>query len=1099
MKNLRYILLVIAATMAFGCMKVIDDLSGDTTDLSENIVEVLEDGRFKVTAQLNGVSMTSVVTRATADEDRIYDGWCLVFGEDEDNVGKGNYSDDSPLIQLERVTINANGTFTMVFDEYPNTAFMRIVVNLTDREDYNLENYITSWRMAVQANPNDGISMNTPPTRDQVSKYGIATFGQYRHQSVGLDGIYDMSYTTTSTIVDYAIEGYGFTSTSGDKGYKDVVDYSDYGNPQVTSVVRHSVNYQTSGGKTGTSTVTDLGETYNINKPDPASPKITGFPMSSYGFMMSEISEETLENAFESVIDMIRVCSKVQVSVSDATFDMEEVYLIDAAQESRIRSSVLQTTGVGGTTEVSSSFSVPVNLGGTIDYMVQSTDTKSSDPIYFYPNSGGGYVYNEGAVNQDINPQYIIIKGQSSNYDTPGYYKIALKAEYPLDATGTTTSGLTYDILRNTSFTVNLLEIDKPGYKTYEDAADADSPANNISYSIEIETSDNRYEVLVSKGTYWAELETSRVYIKGYMDEGIEGCYIDFTMTPTEGNSVPTVYVQSSNHDGIASSEDVVITHCLVRREGDSGYGTSSWDDATKIGTSDNKTEDGLSDKLVMIESSKEATEVRIYFDATDSGRIRLRIGDMLKFIPVVYDRRPISIYGTIGQDGTEDKGVVVEDSYGTSWDDFSYSKVEYDEDYEGDDAHAYVAEFQLTPQGTVTYENSSTSVKPELRARIYPKDAGDGNAVLYLRQASDFILMNNGTEIKDDSYGDQGYSVEFHSQSMVEKNNTNGLFTTSSNGKSIVFSVADINTESIDALTTTIDTDITTKTETGGSPGWDEYFNEEITDDGQTLTLSATTIPYDLADLSLTAYPYDASGTISVTSGNHKYARQAYVAALKKNTLVLYNNTATSTVSVTNAAGDVKTYTVQQTQYPPIYLIDASGQDLKQYSVSTGSNDETCVFALNIWNYDLNEGDLEYSYARTDGTSWSVYLSAFRNNTMTFTVGGTNSTYISNYNWPSYSYYYSGDYYTYSGNGTGGDVAATSMKIPDLDGDDNDKTIEEISNMGGYNEAEYIFGVVRSQNATPMSWNVYWTLTITVTDKYDYTYTTVKYLKATT
>ncbi|MFI3305507.1 MAG: DUF5119 domain-containing protein [Rikenellaceae bacterium] len=154
-------------------------------------------------------------------------------------------------------------------------------------------------------------------------------------------------------------------------------------------------------------------------------------------------------------------------------------------------------------------------LRDQIDYLPLevSEGATLSDPIYFYPNSGGDYQYQDNAANQTINPQYIVIKGVADGYDTPGYYKVALKAQYPLDnpddESETTYSALTYDILRNSEFTVKLIGVDKPGYKTIEDAADPNSPASNISYSMTVEVENNRYEVLVSNGTYFARLVTS--------------------------------------------------------------------------------------------------------------------------------------------------------------------------------------------------------------------------------------------------------------------------------------------------------------------------------------------------------------------------------------------------------------------------------------------------------------------------------------------------------------------------------------------------------------------------------------------------------------
>ncbi len=97
----------------------------------------------------------------------------------------------------------------MTFDEYPHASFIRIVVNLSDRENKTVEK-VVSWRKIVF----DDIVTNgttngfaeeafaTPPTNAQVKEHGIVTFGQYRYQSVGLDGIYQMNdYNTTNSLL----------------------------------------------------------------------------------------------------------------------------------------------------------------------------------------------------------------------------------------------------------------------------------------------------------------------------------------------------------------------------------------------------------------------------------------------------------------------------------------------------------------------------------------------------------------------------------------------------------------------------------------------------------------------------------------------------------------------------------------------------------------------------------------------------------------------------------------------------------------------------------------------------------------------------------
>lgn len=727
---------MLASSLLWGCQQfnINDEINLDADALNGN-VEVLEDGRIKVTTSLERLGMTSVETRAEdIYEDVIYNGWCLVFGAttpQSTNYSSEGYGDESPLIQKVPITANANGTFFMTFDPYDGKSFMRIVVNLTDRENETLSN-ITSWQDLVAAYPEFGVATELPSYDDVVTyrdNNGLATFGQYRQQSVGLDGIYNIDYNTSPTL-EYNATGY--------------LDYSN---------VRTywNVNYQNTDANhtSGSNYITKLAETYNGNVPNPANDlnTSTGFPMASYGFVLDNLSETTLANAFGTTIDMIRVCSKVVVDVSEtydasgSGFDMQAVYLIDAPQEARIRSTVMSDVvedGDGNASATSTTFNLPVDLGGLITYepMTVSSGTKVSDPIYFYPNSGGDYSYSS-TVNQDINPQYIIIKGQAAGYDTPGYYKVALKAQYPLvndpnPDVASDWSDLTYDILRNTFFTIKITDVDKPGYKTFDDAADVNSPANNISYSITIEADDNRYEILVSKGTYYTELETSRVYLKGYGDEGVKDCYVDFTMHPSqEGNYTPNVYVQSSDYNGIATSQDVSIQYCKVLYKGEAGYATDDWSSATVIGLEDNETGDGLGDKLVHIGSSDTDTKVRVYFSATDSGRIRLRMGDILKFIPVVYESTAVSRYG--------EETFTVADSYGTSWSNFSYAK---DSDIEYLDGYNDAI---LAKDGSII-SNASQYESEELRAKVYTSD-NSGIALLYVKQASDFNLYDNVTE----------------------------------------------------------------------------------------------------------------------------------------------------------------------------------------------------------------------------------------------------------------------------------------------------------------------------------------------------------------
>ncbi|MFI3296734.1 MAG: hypothetical protein R3Y59_03785 [bacterium] len=1056
MKIYRYILLMCVALLVMGCLSLDLDIEEKTTNPLTGTVEVLEDGRLRVATSLERLGMTSVETRTNATEDNIYNGWCMVFGKTnggtnlvvDDKVGGYGYGDDSPLIQVAPITANANGLFYITFTPFDDIAYMRIVVNLTDRENKALEN-IVSWQDIAESV--GGSTAETPTHTDVVkyrddSSYNLATFGQYRHQSVGLNGIYNVTYNTTVELV--------YLTTA-------VQDYSG-------EYVNWTVNYQnTDDNKTsGYNYITKAAETYNGNAPDPTSQlnATKGFPMSSYGFGMENLSEETLADNFGTTIDMIRVCSKVVVDASQSNnFEMQEVYVVDAAQESRIRSTVMSSVTDGGTTgntAVETEFSLPVDLGGTVTYKAMTTIADDvSSPVYFYPNSGGDYTYT-GSVDQTINPQYVVIKGQAYGFDEPGYYKVALKAQYPLvenpssDKTTSDWSALTYDILRNTSFTVNITEVDKPGYKTLADAVDPNNPANNISYSITIEADDNRYEILVSKGTYYVELETSRVYVKGYMTEGIEGCYLDFTMHPSDSNIVPTVYIQSSDFTGDYTSTNVEVTHCLVLREGDAGFATNDWDSATPVALTNNDTGDGLSAQLVKIESSDTTTKVRVFYDVINSGRIRLRMGDILKFIPVTYDSAPISYLGT-----GYSNSVVVTGNYGTVWDDFSYEDIVYDYSHTTNQVDGFV----LNDNGSVTYSNANNyTTKPELRARIYPADAGDGIAVLYLRQASDFkLVMPGGEEYLESTEG--SYSVDFTAQGNVWDNNTAGLFSGVQGDTCIIFDTRAVDSESVDPLTISINTEAT----------------------GDALIYQD--------DLFFTAYLEYDDQMLTLAVNEMDYSNQAYASRDDITNEITYNYTAKSTITVQNAAGDSKEYIVNQTQYPPIYIV-ADNANEKSFNVGSKptnqTDEEVCVYAIMIYGseYDENTCTVSSEWVKASSTG-STYYGYFLDLMYEAVLS---STYLQYYSAKKENKFQFLGFYTYDR------LTNYSYKARRIDPDNNGEvtwtTLAELNMLSSMDyEAVACYALIRNYYNSSINGDVEVTATITVVDAYGETYTSVK------
>ncbi len=725
MKKFIFILYIIPLMLLMGCNDFDEQMV--ITDDSAQIgnVERLDNGQIRVEVSLKSAEplSASVASRASNYEDVIYSGWCLVFGEADNTVG---YTNASPLLQKKQLVANANGTFFITFDPYEETAFLRLVVNLTAREEKMLDAAL-SWS-EVKGLENGYLSR---PTNAEVNTNNIATFSDYIYQSVGLDGIYDMG-----------IDWYSATVTMNEDG--SYPTEKDPFNSSITNLV-----------------YTDE----NKISPNPNNIS-TSFPMSSIGFVMDKIDEVEIKELFESEVYMIRTCSKFDIYNGDSGFVISEIYLLDAANEARLRSTVLESSGSSGT-ETTTDFGVPNDLGGTVDYepLVGAVGYgQTSSPIYFYPNSGGDYNSSDGPVNQDINPQYIIFKGRATGYDTDGYYKVALKAQYPLtynyDSDGNiidvaTWSNLTYNILRNTHFTVNINGVDKPGYKTLADAKDKNSPASNISYSIIIDCEDGRNEILVSKGTHFVELESSRIYVKGYGTEGVTGS-VKFSVNPSAGNSTPAIYVQAGDYDANTSHADSVkINYCTVSI----GGGTATrYESVSSNG-------DAIADEWVHIPSQaafeKDAegndvavandVEVTVNFTAIGNGRLRLRIGDILKFIPICYEVEPVKIAG--------ENPLTVSNWSGESWSRFDYSDIFYTDG----------STLTLSDDGSIA-ENTTYSAR-NFGARLFPKD-GSGFMHLYLKQASDFVMWDKTNNIESENievvYNSIGEVVEDRSHKMV-------------------------------------------------------------------------------------------------------------------------------------------------------------------------------------------------------------------------------------------------------------------------------------------------------------------------------------------
>ncbi len=806
---------LIVAALAWSCQRF-DEMDAEPT--TSGNVEVLEDGRLRVKVDLSVVGMgsASVSSRAVTSangnswdttEEYISDVWCMVFGEDDTNYGKSDYSDASPLLQCVNVTSNTNGEVFIVLEEYAGTAFVRFVANLTDREHEAMEivekNAWFNIKGSLTASGDVGdIEIGDRPTDKQVELNSLPTFGDYVYQSVGLDGIYTFS-TTDPYTTEYATDSDGNQETEEDDNGLESYKY--------TSI--------------------------NATRPDPTSLS-NKFPMSSVGFVMSEISAETMAADIGKVY-LIRTCSKMDVTVSDSDFTLYEVYMINCAQEARIRSTVLDVSGSTGE-ETSSSFDIPVDLGGTINYepLVETTTVNgTTSPIYFYPNSGGDYVSNTGAVNQDINPQYVIIKGRSKNYDTDGYYKVALKAQYPLSAESTDSnkndtdywSALTYDILRNTHFNVVLTTVDKPGYKTLADAMDDDNPASNISYSIIISSSDSRNEILVSNGTYFVELDASRIYAKGYDTSSPITSSVSFTLQPNTADTDyehPAAYVQADY--------GVSITGCSVKggntlyeidlsdtdvqsglfTDGSDYYDAeiaAAYDDFDAFYDDIYNGDDDVHDVWYKVPSSSSTSEVTVAFEAGLSGRIRLRIGDMLKFIPVCVDNTSVtSIGGTLAFSNEKSTS-------------FAYYAIEAIDGCTEDVGTILDSYGEVAANG----EANDTDTEPrELRAKIF---TDDGTAALYFSQNG----YNTDEKVADNTINSETLGLE-----------SDATLTTDEHGADLVEAVVDAITNDYTTVYIEQTYEATVISSTGLSTSSDNVFNDIA--DEITALIEADELPED-------------------------------------------------------------------------------------------------------------------------------------------------------------------------------------------------------------------------------------------------------------
>ncbi len=448
----------------------------DNPTSESNRVVTLDNGQIGVyldVATLNADMVTTTTTRVADPETSLASGWGFVFGSDPNT--QTTYGDGSPLLQKTKLTINADNVVFFTFDPQEREKgpyYFRFFINLTDETAAEID------AMVSQKMISEGLAGNiTEPS----------TFADYKHISVGLDAYYQVQDGEAPD---------PNTSSEGQEGH----------------VQPH-------------------------------------FPMSSPGSEIEEITQESLTQLIESdeyTIHLIRVGSKISLYNHSSNFKLSGVTLLNGAMRSRIRSTVVEDDGIS----VMHSLPLPVNLGGTVTYkeVAATSDGMSlASPIYFFPNEGNPTLLSDGSqvdVNNilepdeeawqleylsdpdnKINPTYLIIRGEYKGV-ADRYYKVPIK--YTNQVEGTDNYGeLSYDILRNNNYIVNLNSVDNHGYRSYNEAVEGE--ASNISYDLVLNTGrDNRnhYEIS-SSGAYYLELPATSMYIQSQQDSYYEGVYSD--------------------------------------------------------------------------------------------------------------------------------------------------------------------------------------------------------------------------------------------------------------------------------------------------------------------------------------------------------------------------------------------------------------------------------------------------------------------------------------------------------------------------------------------------------------------------------------------
>ncbi len=453
--------------------------------------------------------------------------------------------------------------------------------------------------------------------------------------------------------------------------------------------------------------VTLLGY-YNISDPDNDTPdpnNLTSnqaFPLASPGINMPDGLNDTTVAALNKVIYMVPVASKVDVSVgNNCGFTLSEVTLLNGARKARLRSTILDDDGV----TVIESIPLPMNLGGTVQYekVTAVGNTTVDTPIYLFPNDGDLDVDVDRESDEDTtasdqisstNPTYLIIKGRAAGYGVDGYYKIPIVyqiTELGADGVATgTVSDYTYDIVRNNHYKISLNKVDHAGYATFDEAKDG--PANDISYSINIDTNDDsRNETIVGpSGLFSMELSASSIYVRGWSNDGID---LDLSVWFGGNTEIDSDTYQQSAY--FESTGGVTITGPTT------------------------------------ISNVEFGTEYTVDYTVTGDGTLVIRYGDVTKEMPVSYENTSISLYST-------DPVTINGDLIYSASSEFVGSIYDYESDTTTDEGFedffsaSTILEYPNISETGVTAENFYGRT---FDGYVYPKDMSGGVIRLYCHQ----------------------------------------------------------------------------------------------------------------------------------------------------------------------------------------------------------------------------------------------------------------------------------------------------------------------------------------------------------------------------